>query len=186
MISFEKIKKIINEKIFHKKEQKLLTSGNMDAEKEYDEKIDLSPIFEYIQKEKYSKDFHVAFFKLNSNVRKKLLKKLNDIEKDNSSIAYDVYPIVEGAFSQEDFISVITKDDNTNKVGQTIVTKSSYIEISTKKRYKNSNYSDLHYKEFTKRDDVENLYEYNQENESYFRKISKNRNFFYRICIIWK
>lgn len=176
MMSLERIKRFIDEKIFHKKNQKLLTAGKINYQEEYGEQIDLSKIFEYIQKGKYIKDFYVSFVELNSKVRKKLLKKISDIEKEDINLTHDIYPLVEGLFSQESFISVKRKNVRANKVGQTIITKNSYIDISTRERYKNNNYVDLQYKELNKIDDIEDLYEYDQENESYYRKIKINRN----------
>lgn len=179
MMSLERIKRFIDEKIFHKKNQKLLTAGKINYQEEYEEQIDLSKIFEYIQKGKYIKDFYVSFVELNSKVRKKLLKKISDIEKEDINLTHDIYPLVEGLFSQESFISVKRKNVRANKVGQTIITKNSYIDISTRERYKNNNYVDLQYKELNKIDDIEDLYEYDQDNESYYRKIKINRNHIY-------
>lgn len=171
MTNFEKIKKFINEKIFHKKDQKLLMPGSTEI-KDSDEKIDFSKIFKYIENERYVKNFKVSFVELSSKARKNLLKRIKNDE--NETCIHDSFPIVEGFYSEGYFISVRRNENNTNKIGQTIITENSYIDISIRKKHKSAKYTDLYYKEFRRNGDVEALYQFDQENESYYRQIKQN------------
>lgn len=174
-MNFEKIKKFINEKIFHKKEQRLLTPASTNSIGKNDDKIDLSQIFEYIENEKYVKDVVVSFVELEPKIRKKLIKKIEMQEKGNINFTHEESPLVEGFFSQEPFISMRRKNVKMNKIGQTIVTENLYIDVSASK---NTNYGDLQYKEYTKKDDVEDIWQFSQVEDSYYRKIKKNGNIF--------
>lgn len=167
---FEKIKKFLDEKIFHKNTQKLLMPGDYSSEKN---KLTLNSIYAYIESEKYVKDFNVTFVNITNKIRKKLMKKL---ENDENSIAstYDSFPIIEGVFANEHFISVRRNNVKINKIGQIIVTENSCIDISTRKRYTNDNiYNDLSYKEHKKDNNVEEELLFDEEEETYYRKIKK-------------
>ena len=57
-MTFEKIKRFLDEKVFNRKSQKLLMSGEFNKEKN---KLNLNEIFYYMENEKYTKDFAVTF-----------------------------------------------------------------------------------------------------------------------------
>lgn len=175
-MSFESFKKFINEKIFHKKDQKLLIAANTNSRYEYDEKINLKPIEDYIEKQKYMKDFSVSFMAVEPRIRKALMKKIALKEKGNITFTHDDFTLVEGYFSKEPFISVRRKNVKTNKIGQTIVSANNYIDISTRKKYKNSNVIDLQFKQLIKNGDVEDYCSYDEDNELYCRRIKRNRS----------
>ena len=79
-MTFEKIKRFLDEKIFHRRSQKLL----MPAE-EYEDneksKINLDGIYSYLENEKYTKAYKVFFVDIGQKNKKKLMKKLEDVEK---------------------------------------------------------------------------------------------------------
>lgn len=170
-MKFEKIKKFLYEKIFHRKSQNLLMPGEIDREKN---ELNLNEIFDYMEKEKYTKDFAVTFTSIAPKTRKKLMKKLENNERGSLINTHDSFPIVEGFFAKEQFISVRRKNVKINKIGQTIVTDNSYIDISTRKDSTNENiYNNLSYKEYKKSENLEEKFEFDEEEESYYRKIKK-------------
>lgn len=170
-MTFEKIKKFLDEKIFHKKSQKLLMSGEFNKEKN---KLNLNEIFDYMENEKYTKDFAVTFIGIAPKIRRKLMQKLENNERGSIINTHDSFPIVEGVFAKEHFISVRRKNVKINKIGQTIVTENSYIDISTRKSYTNENvYNNLSYKEYKKSENFEEKFEFDEEEESYYREIKK-------------
>lgn len=170
-MTLEKIKIFIEEKIFHKKSQKLLMPGQFNDERN---ELSLKEIFNYIENEKYIKDFTVTFTSITPKIRKKLMKKLENTERGSIINTHDLFPIVEGTYAKEHFISVRRKNVQINKIGQTIVTENSYIDISTRKRYTDENlYNDLSYKEYKKSENVEEEFEFKEEEALYYRKIKK-------------
>ena len=172
-MTFEKIKKFLDEKIFHKKSQKLLMPGE-DYENNKEIKINLDGIYSYLENEKYTKDFAVTFIGIAPKIRRKLMQKLEKNERGSIINTHDSFPIVEGFFAKEHFISVRRKNVKINKIGQTIVTENSYIDISTRKSYSNENiYNNLSYKEYKKSENLEEKFEFDEEEESYYREIKK-------------
>lgn len=169
-MTFEKIKRFLDEKIFHRRSQKLLMPGNNNEKNE----INLNEIYNYMNDEKYIKDFAVTFTGIAPKIRKKLMQKLENTERGSIINTHDSFPIIEGFFANEHFISVRRKNVKINKIGQTIVTENSYIDISTRKDYANENaYNDLSYKEYKKTENIEEKFEFEEEEESYYRKIKK-------------
>ena len=83
----------------------------------------------------------------------------------------DENPLVEGLISGESFISVRKKNVLINKVGQIILTENGYFDISTRKKSRENRYSNLSYKEYTKTDTLEDLFELDFEDEKYDRMI---------------
>ena len=170
-MTFEKIKRFLDEKVFHRKSQKLLMSGEFNKEKN---KLNLNEIFDYMENEKYTKDFAVTFIGIAPKIRRKLMQKLENNERGSIINTHDSFPIVEGVFAKEHFISVRRKNVKINKIGQTIVTENSYIDISTRKSYSNENiYNNLSYKEYKKSENLEEKFEFDEEEESYYREIKK-------------
>lgn len=84
---------------------------------------------------------------------------------------HDENSLLEGQISGENFISVRRRNLPINKVGQSIITDSGYIDISTRKKSKENKYSNLSYKENRKTDSFEEIFEFDQEDEKYSRKI---------------
>lgn len=167
----EDIRKFLNEKIFHRKPQKLLMSGEYTNEKR---QLNLDEIYAYMEDEKYARDFNVTFTDIPPKIRKKLMKKLESMEKGTIINTHDSFPLVEGVFANEYFISVRRKNVKINKMGQTIITESSYFDISTRKRYPNDDsYNELSYKEYKKNSDFEEKFEFEEEEEAYYRKIKR-------------
>lgn len=173
-MSFEEIKRFINEKIFHKNEQKLLNAPNSSYKFEFDEKIDIKPIMEYLDNQKYAKEYSVSFMQIVPKMRKMLMKKIAQNEEGNISVTHDDFTLVEGYFSNEPFISVRRKNVKSNKIGQTIVSVNNYIDISTRKKYLNSNIIDLQYKRKCIKGNTIDYCSYDEDNESYCRKIKKD------------
>lgn len=170
-MTFQKIKRFLDEKVFNRKSQKLLMSGEFNKEKN---KLNLNEIFYYMENEKYTKDFAVTFIGIAPKIRRKLMQKLENNERGSIINTHDSFPIVEGVFAKEHFISVRRKNVKINKIGQTIVTENSYIDISTRKSYSNENiYNNLSYKEYKKSENLEEKFEFDEEEESYYREIKK-------------
>ena len=99
-MTFEKIKRFLDEKIFHRRSQKLL----MPAEKYEDNeksKINLDGIYSYLENEKYTKAYKVFFVDIGQKNKKKLMKKLEDVEKGSIINSHDSYPLIEGKISEE-------------------------------------------------------------------------------------
>lgn len=176
-MTFEKIRKFLDEKIFHRNSQKLLMPAEYEENKE-EANISLDEIFSYLENEKYIKEYKVFFVDVGQKIRKKLMKKLENMEKGVIINTHDTYPLVEGRISDEYFISVRRKNVKTNKIGQTIVTDKRYIDISTRKKHNDNYYCDLVYKEFKKKLGAEDIFKLDEENEAYYRKIQKNNVIF--------
>ena len=170
-MTFRKIIEFLDKKIFRKKNQRLLMPGEFNNEKN---ELSLKEIVTYIENEKYTKDFTVTFTSITPRMRKKLMKKLEDAEKGLIINTHDSFPIVEGFFAKEHFISVRRKNVRMNKIGQTIVTENSYIDISTKRSHTDEKiYNNLSYKEYKNSENIEERFEFEEEEESYYRKIKK-------------
>ena len=172
-MTFEKIKKFLDEKIFHKKSQKLLMPGE-DYENNEEIKVNLDGIYSYLENEKYTKAYKVFFVDIGQKNRKKLMKKLENTEKGAIINSHDQYPLIEGRISDEYFISVRRKNVKLNKVGQTIITDNLYVDISTRKNYNENYYADLVYKEIKRKNATEDIFIYDSEIEAYYRKIKSN------------
>ena len=79
-MTFEKIKRFLDEKIFHRRSQKLLMPGE-DEEYKNETSIYLSGIYSYLDNEKYTKAYKVFFIDIGQKNRRKLMKKLELMEK---------------------------------------------------------------------------------------------------------
>lgn len=176
MAIFEKIRQFLGRNIFKKNQPKLL----MPPKKimyENDEIIDFDEIKEYLEIDKYKKNLYVSIFELTASTRKKLIRKIEENMLGTIGETYDNFTLVEGKISGEEFICVRKKDTPSNRYAQTILTDSGYIDISTQKNKKRSKqerqYEELYYKELMQNKAVEELYEYNKENEKYYRRIKK-------------
>lgn len=172
-MTFEKIKRFLDEKIFHRRSQKLLMPAE-EYEDDEKSKINLDGIYSYLENEKYTKAYKVFFVDIGQKNKKKLMKKLEDVEKGAIINSHDSYPLIEGRISEEYFISVRRKNVKLNKVGQTIITDNLYIDISTRKNYNENHYADIVYKEIKRKNTTEDIFIYDSEIEAYYRKIKNN------------
>ena len=172
-MTFEKIKRFLDEKIFHRRSQKLLMPGE-DEEYKNETSIDLSGIYSYLDNEKYTKAYKVFFIDIGQKNRRKLMKKLELMEKGAIINSHDSYPITEGKIADEYFISVRRKNVKINRIGQTLVTDNFYIDITTRKNYNENYYADLVYKEIKRKHGTEDMFVFDSENEAYYRKIKNN------------
>lgn len=171
MTLIEKIKIFIDEKILKKDTQKLLMAPAETQDLNIEE-IDLSKIQNYIKQDKYTKSLNVTFVKLKPVTKKVLLQRIQDQHINLLNIASEEQPLTEGLMSGESFIDMQNNNVPDNKVGQIIYTESGRYEIITRKKIKeNSIYSNLKYKEFQKRENFEELYEFDEDNAKYYRRI---------------
>ena len=79
-MTFEKIKKFLDEKIFHKKSQKLLMPGE-DYENNEEIKVNLDGIYSYLENEKYTKAYKVFFCRYRTKKQKKIDEKTRKYRK---------------------------------------------------------------------------------------------------------
>ena len=118
-MTFEKIKRFLDEKIFHRRSQKLLMPGE-DEEYKNETNINLSGIYSYLNNEKYTKAYKVFFIDIGQKNRRKLMKKLELMEKGAIINSHDSYPITEGKIADEYFISVRRKNVKINRIIQSM------------------------------------------------------------------
>lgn len=177
MTVIEKILNFINEKILKKESQKLLTAPSETEENE-DETINLNAIYKYLKQDKYTRNLAVSTGKIKQSVKKSLINKIDSQVKGIINTTHDAVPLVEGRISEEYFISVRRKNVPLNKVGQTIISESGYVDISTRKKSKENKYLNLSYKEYRKTPYFEELFEIDVEDERYSKTI-KNGNVTY-------
>lgn len=170
MTVLDKIKKFIDEKILKKDTQKLLMAPAENQDFNIKE-IDLSQIQNYLKKDKYTRSLNVTIVRLKPVTRKILLQKIQQQQSKIPNISNEEQPIVEGLISGESFIDMQNKSVPDNKVGQTIYTESGRYEIVTRKKVKDNLYSNLKYKEYQKRENFEEIYEFDEDNAKYYRKI---------------
>ncbi|MBQ3407903.1 MAG: hypothetical protein IJH12_01710 [Clostridia bacterium] len=184
MSLIENIKKFIDEKILKKESQKLLMAP-IDTEETEENVINLISINNFIKQDKYGRNLYVSFGRIRPAIKKKLLNNIEIQLKGILNTTHDDTSLLEGQISGENFISVRRKNVPLNKVGQSILMDSGYIDISTRKKAKENKYSNLAYKEYKKNDQSEELFEYNQEDESYSRKIKiGNVTYFESACYV--
>lgn len=174
MIVIDKIKQFIDTHILKKQSPKLLMAPTIDMDDDNDEEIDLTDIYAYIKQDKYKKKLSVSLAKLKPSSRKNLMNKIDTKVKGIINKTHDNMPLIEGRISAEDFISVRRKNVPINKVGQTIITESGYVDISTRKKSKENTYANLYYKEYNKGFVYEDLFEIDVKNERYSRTIKNS------------
>lgn len=174
MTFIERIRQFINNHILKKQSPKLLMAPMMDMDDDSDEVIDLTDVYSYIKQDKYRKKLSVSLAKLKPSSRKNLMSKIDTKVKGIINRTHDNTPLIEGRISGEDFISVRRKNVPINKVGQTIITESGYIDISTRKKSKENTYANLYYKEYNKGPVYEDSFEIDVKNERYSRMIKNS------------
>lgn len=174
MTIIEKIREFINNHILKKQSPKLLMAPTIDIDDDNDEEIDLTDIYEYIKQDKYRKKLQVSLSKLKPSSRKNLMNMIDTKVNGIVNKTHDNIPLIEGRISAEDFISVRRKNVPINKVGQTIITESGYVDISTRKKSKENKYANLYYKEYNRGTAYKDLFEFDVKNERYSRTIKNS------------
>lgn len=168
----EEIRKFINEKILKKNHEELLMLP-ASIKVVNDGKIDFSKMLEYLKKDRYNKELSVSFFSIKPSMRKSLMQKINSQLGGEINSTHDTSVLLEGTISGNYFIAVKKINLPVNKIGMTIVENNSYVDITTKITNKNNYYLDLQYKEYIKNADGDELYKFDAENESYYKRINK-------------
>lgn len=171
MTVLEKIKIFIDEKILKKDTPKLL----MAAEESQDfniKEIDLSEIQNYIKNEKYTKNLNVSIVKLKPITRKTLLQNIQSRHANILNLNNEEMTLVEGLISGESFIDIMNGNVPDNKTGQAIYTETGNFEVITRKKVKDNIYANLKYKEFQKKENFEEQFEFDEDNAKYYRKIT--------------
>ena len=173
MSVIENIKKFIEEKILKKESQKLLMAP-IETDESEGNTINLTRINNFIKQDKYGRNLYVLYTKLKPKVKRKLLK---DVELELKGIpgqTHDENSLLEGQISGESFIDVRRKNVPMNKTGQSIMMEHGYIDIMTRKKAKDNKFVNLSYREHQKYETFEELFEYDQEDEVYNRRITIN------------
>lgn len=178
MTVLEKIKIFIDEKILKKDTPKLLMAAT-DIYENSNQQINLTNIQNYIGQDKYTKNLAIMFARLKPLARRTLIGKLQAEQGINVIQTHGESPLVEGYISGNSFISLLRKNVPENKIWQTIVTENSCIDISARKKMKENKLSNLYYKVHVNDESFDEIYEFDEENEKYFRRVRSGNTVFF-------
>lgn len=177
MTVLERIKIFIDEKILKKDAQKLLLAPT-DTYEMINQQINLTNIHNYIMQDKYKKSLNVMFSRLKPYTKRNLMAKLQTEQEMEITATHDEVPLAEGYISGKEFIVLNKRNVPEDKIWQTIVTDTSCVDISTRKKLKDNNYTSVYYKGHFKKDLFDEIYEFDEDNEYYYRRI-RNENTIY-------
>lgn len=168
----DEIIRFINEKILKKGSSEIMMLP-ASVEIVNDGKVDFSKMFEYLRNRKYNKELSVSFFQIKPSIRKIYIQKIKSDISGEIGRTHDSNILLEGIISNDYFIAIQKINLPTNRLGMSIIKNNSYIDITTKIINQDNYFSDLQYKEYVKNADGEELYKFDAENESYYKRIKK-------------
>ena len=168
----DEIIRFINEKIL-KKDLSEIRMLPASVEVVNDGKVDFTRMFEYLKNRKYNKELSVSFFQIKPSIRKSYIQRIVTDLGGEIGRTHDSNILLEGTISNDYFIVVQKINLAMNRLGMSMIKNNSYIDITTKIINEDNNFLDLQYKEYVKNVDGEELYKFDAENESYYKRIKK-------------